>query len=394
MKNTCSTNWKHHHAAKAIPGNMLANNSFERSFDGWVNSGWSILAAQNPKSGKFIIQATKTSSGSTTCDQNVNLIAGHTYRIGAWVRKSSDFAVSNASNTKISIRNSSGPLKDIPITTSIGTGWTEIFGDYKPSSDATLTVSLRSSLAAGYLYADDIFCIDVSDQVANTANSSALTALNTQVKIDGENIEANSRELKSLKADLGNKATASAVSDLKANVQEIDGTLKGSVGKVDGLEITVGELDGKVKTQGETIADSEGKINSMYSIKVETKGDKRVGAGMVLASDGSTSDIIFNADRFSIFNATSETAVPVMIAEGNELYIDSARIKNGSISTAKVGDLSSWNYVYNQQGWALSKDGFLQINGNVAGQGRTVLSNQGFAVYDGNGVARVTLGYY
>ena len=230
--------------------------------------------------------------------------------------------------------------------------------------------------------------------MANTANSSALTALNTQVKIDGENIEANSRELKSLKADLGNKATASAVSDLKANVQEIDGTLKGSVGKVDGLEITVGELDGKVKTQGETIADSEGKINSMYSIKVETKGDKRVGAGMVLASDGSTSDIIFNADRFSIFNATSETAVPVMIAEGNELYIDSARIKNGSISTAKVGDLSSWNYVYNQQGWALSKDGFLQINGNVAGQGRTVLSNQGFAVYDGNGVARVTLGYY
>lgn len=52
-------------AAKAIPGNMLANNSFERSFDGWVNSGWSILAAQNPKSGKYIIQATKTSSGST-----------------------------------------------------------------------------------------------------------------------------------------------------------------------------------------------------------------------------------------------------------------------------------------------------------------------------------------
>ncbi|WP_411170890.1 TipJ family phage tail tip protein [Klebsiella michiganensis] len=381
-------------AAKAIPGNMLANNSFERSFDGWVNSGWSILAAQNPKSGKYIIQATKTSSGSTACDQNVNLIAGHTYRIGAWVRKSGDFAVSNASNTKISIRNSSGPLKDIPITTSIGTGWTEIFGDYKPSSDAALTISLRSSLSAGYLYADDVFCIDVSDQVANTANASALTALNTQVKIDGGNIEANTRELKSLKADLGTKATASAVSDLNANVQEIDGTLKASVEKVDGLDITVGELKGKVKTQGETIADSEGKINSMYSIKVETKGDKRVGAGMVLASDGSTSDIIFNADRFSIFNAISETAVPVMIAEGNELYIDSARIKNGSIGAAKVGDLSSWNYVYNQQGWALSKDGFLQINGNVAGQGRTVLSNQGFAVYDGNGVARVTLGYY
>lgn len=359
-------------AAKAIPGNMLANNSFERSFDGWVNSGWSILAAQNPKSGKYIIQATKTSSGSTACDQNVNLIAGHTYRIGAWVRKSGDFAVSNASNTKISIRNSSGPLKDIPITTSIGTGWTEIFGDYKPSSDAALTISLRSSLSAGYLYADDVFCIDVSDQVANTANASALTALNTQVKIDGGNIEANTRELKSLKADLGTKATASAVSDLNANVQEIDGTLKASVEKVDGLDITVGELKGKVKTQGETIADSEGKINSMYSIKVETKGDKRVGAGMVLASDGSTSDIIFNADRFSIFNAISKTAVPVMIAEGNELYIDSARIKNGTIDTAKIKDatitsakiagaLNSVNYDW-ATGWCLNMNGDMVLN--------------------------------
>lgn len=353
-------------AAKAIPGNMLANNSFERSFDGWVNSGWSILAAQNPKSGKYIIQATKTSSGSTACDQNVNLIAGHTYRIGAWVRKSGDFAVSNASNTKISIRNSSGPLKDIPITTSIGTGWTEIFGDYKPSSDAALTISLRSSLSAGYLYADDVFCIDVSDQVANTANASALTALNTQVKIDGGNIEANTRELKSLKADLGTKATASAVSDLNANVQEIDGTLKASVEKVDGLDITVGELKGKVKTQGETIADSEGKINSMYSIKVETKGDKRVGAGMVLASDGSTSDIIFNADRFSIFNAISKTAVPVMIAEGNELYIDSARIKNGTIDIAKITDrLSSTNYVAGWRGWSITKSGSSEFNNVV-----------------------------
>ena len=353
-------------AAKAIPGNMLANNSFERSFDGWVNSGWSILAAQNPKSGKYIIQATKTSSGSTACDQNVNLIAGHTYRIGAWVRKSGDFAVSNASNTKISIRNSSGPLKDIPITTSIGTGWTEIFGDYKPSSDAALTISLRSSLSAGYLYADDVFCIDVSDQVANTANASALTALNTQVKIDGGNIEANTRELKSLKADLGTKATASAVSDLNANVQEIDGTLKASVEKVDGLDITVGELKGKVKTQGETIADSEGKINSMYSIKVETKGDKRVGAGMVLASDGSTSDIIFNADRFSIFNAISKTAMPVMIAEGNELYIDSARIKNGTIDIAKITDrLSSTNYVAGWRGWSITKSGSSEFNNVV-----------------------------
>lgn len=153
-------------------------------------------------------------------------------------------------------------------------------------------------------------------------------------------------------------------------------------------------LNATVTTQGETLAKNDGQLKSMYSIKVETNNGKKVGAGLVLGSDGSTSDMILYADRFSLFNRNSKTAVPVMIAEGNELYIDTARIKNGSISSAKVGDLSSWNYVYNSQGWALSKDGFLQINGNVAGQGRTVLSNNGFAVYDSNGVARVTLGLF
>jgi hypothetical protein len=59
--------------------------------------------------------------------------------------------------------------------------------------------------------------------------------------------------------------------------------------------------------------------------------------------------MLLYADRFSLFNRNSKTAVPVMIAEGNELYIDSARIKNGAIDIAKITDrLSSTNYV---AGW-------------------------------------------
>lgn len=43
-------------ASKAIIGNMLKNNSFERGFEGWEYVGWTLLEAQNPKSGKYIIQ--------------------------------------------------------------------------------------------------------------------------------------------------------------------------------------------------------------------------------------------------------------------------------------------------------------------------------------------------
>jgi hypothetical protein len=85
----------------------------------------------------------------------------------------------------------------------------------------------------------------------------------------------------------------------------------------------------------------------------------------VLGSDGDTSDMILYADRFSLFNRNSKAAVPVMIAEGNELYIDSARIKNGSIDNAKIGNFicsSNYNWADGSTGWLISKDGACLFN--------------------------------
>lgn len=362
-------------AAKSMPGNMLANNSFERGFDGWSNSGWSTLAAQNPKSGKYIIQATKTSSGSTACDQVVKLTGGQTYRVGAWVRRSGDMAISNASNTKISIRNSSGPLKDITIPASVGTAWTYISGDYKPTADAELIISLRSSLSAGYLYLDDAFCIDVSDEVANTVNAAAISSLTTRVTSAEGKITSQGQQLTSLQNSLGNKADASAVSSLTTRVTNAENKITATSNSLTSLNSTVGTLSSTVQAQGQTLAETNGKVSSMYSIKVETNSGKKVGAGIVLGSDGSTSDMILYADRFSLFNRNSKTAVPVMIAEGNELYIDTARIKNGSIQNAKIGDIQSNNYVGGSEGWRITKSGASEFN-NVVVRGE-VHANSG-----------------
>lgn len=353
-------------ATKSMPGNMLANNSFERGFEGWSNSGWSTLAAQNPKSGKYIIQATKTSSDYTTCDQVIKLTGGQTYRVGAWVRRSGDMAISNASNTKISIRNSSGPLKDITIPASVGTAWTYISGDYKPTADAELIISLRSSLSAGYLYLDDAFCIDVSDEVANTVNAAAISSLTTRVTSAEGNITSQGQQLTSLHNSLANKADASAVSSLTTRVTKAENKIESTASSLTSLNSTVGTLSSSVQAQGQTLADTNGKVNSMYSIKVETNNGKKVGAGIVLGSDGSTSDMILYADRFSLFNRNSKAAVPVMIAEGNELYIDSARIKNGTIDIAKITDrLSSTNYVSGRYGWSITKSGSSEFNNVV-----------------------------
>ncbi len=188
-------------ASKSIIGNMLKNNSFERGFEGWEYVGWTLLEAQNPKSGKYIIQAGKLASGGDSgCNQTIELQAGKTYRIGAWVRKSADFAINNAGNNKISLRNADlTPIKDIPITgAGLSTNWALISGEYTPAKTASVVVSLRASVASGYMYLDDVFCVDVSNEKAIDATSNALSTLNSTVTQQGKDITSNSNSITSL----------------------------------------------------------------------------------------------------------------------------------------------------------------------------------------------------
>ncbi|MDM9411234.1 phage tail tip fiber protein [Klebsiella pneumoniae] len=194
-------------ASKSIIGNMLKNNSFERGFEGWEYVGWTLLEAQNPKSGKYIIQAGKLASGGDSgCNQTIELQAGKTYRIGAWVRKSADFAINNAGNNKISLRNADlTPIKDIPITgAGLSTNWALISGEYTPAKTASVVVSLRASVASGYMYLDDVFCVDVSNEKAINATSNALSTLNSTVTQQGKDITSNSNSITSLSNQMVN----------------------------------------------------------------------------------------------------------------------------------------------------------------------------------------------
>ncbi|HHG1213541.1 TPA: DUF1983 domain-containing protein, partial [Klebsiella pneumoniae] len=139
------------------------------------------------------------------------------------------------------------------------------------------------------------------------------------------------------------------------------------------LTSSVGDLSASVQNTAKTVAAVNGTVSSLWSMKVETVNGKKVGAGITLGSNGETSDIILYADRFSLFNRNNATAVPVMVAEGNELYIDTARIKNssltstkiadGSITNAKIGnEIRSNDFVDGSRGWRIAKDGSSQFN--------------------------------
>lgn len=194
-------------ASKSIIGNMLKNNSFERGFEGWEYVGWTLLEAQNPKSGKYIIQAGKLASGGDSgCNQTIELQAGKTYRIGAWVRKSADFAINNAGNNKISLRNADlTPIKDIPITgAGLSTNWALISGEYTPAKTASVVVSLRASVASGYMYLVCRLLLEKSNEKAIDATSNALSTLNSTVTQQGKDITSNSNSITSLSNQMVN----------------------------------------------------------------------------------------------------------------------------------------------------------------------------------------------
>lgn len=235
-------------ASKAIIGNMLKNNSFERGFEGWEYVGWTLLEAQNPKSGKYIIQAGKLASGGDSgCNQTIELQAGKTYRIGAWVRKSADFAINNAGNNKISLRNADlTPIKDIPITgAGLSTNWALISGEYTPAKTASVVVSLRASVASGYMYLDDVFCVDVSNEKAIDATSNALSTLNSTVTQQGKDITSNSNSITSLSNQIVNGRQNMWVRSVY-NVQLANST----------IEPTFSDINGKAPTSIEEVPDA------------------------------------------------------------------------------------------------------------------------------------------
>ncbi|HGW3165567.1 TPA: DUF1983 domain-containing protein [Klebsiella pneumoniae] len=303
---------------------------------------------------------------------------------------------------------------------------------------AVVWISTRGATGNGTpgysLYIDDLVITDVTDakaaQDASDATASAVSGLTARVtdaegkitaqaqqqaalatKVDNANsrvdnmaktLSDSQNTQASLNTSLQSQIDAQAAANIK-NQTTLDNTIK-SVASITSTQQThatalealatqqttltssVGDLSASVQNTAKTVADVNGTVSSLWSMKVETVNGKNVGAGITLGSNGETSDMILYADRFSLFNRNNATAVPVMVAEGNELYIDTARIKNssltstkiadGSITNAKIGnEIRSNDFVDGSRGWRIAKDGSSQFN-NVIVRGR-VEANSG-----------------
>lgn len=244
---------------------------------------------------------------------------------------------------------------------------------------------------------------------AESRFKAAITSLDTKVTtIDGK-VTAQSTKLDGVYAQV-NPALAGDTAGLAGSDQMFvgvwseqsarieDGVATGQ--RIDTVQVQVGQTNSSVQTVSKAVADLDGKASAMWSVKLQvTAGGQYVAAGIGLGIEntgaGLQSQFLVSADRFAIVNFLAGGSISVPFAvQGGQVFMSSTFIQDGTITNAKIGSyISSTNYIAGQQGWILNKDGTLEINGIVPGQGRLVINALNVSVYDANNVLRVRLGY-
>ena len=205
--------------------------------------------------------------------------------------------------------------------------------------------------------------------------------------------EATARSLLSLQADVnGNKAAINSLNQTFSNYQQATAT------QINGITATINGHTSAITTNAQAIANVNGDLNAMYSIKVavDSNGNQYaagMGVGVQNTPSGMQSQVLFLADRFAVMaQAGGAVTLPFVIQNG-QVFIRETFIQDGTIGNAKIGNyIQSNNYVAGSVGWRLDKGGTFENYGSTAGEGAMKQTNQTISVKDANNVLRVQIG--
>ncbi|MBN5214286.1 phage tail tip fiber protein [Serratia ureilytica] len=273
--------------------------------------------------------------------------------------------------------------------------FTKQVGDLETSTDANITEIKKSQ----------------SDfESATTQKFSEQKSEYTKLNSDNhELIVANSASIKTLDETVATEkeATAQQFSRIESKVDDNTSsitTLNKTVVTNDqaqsqALNQVRSEMDGKisaVSTESKTSIDKlTGTINASHTMTVDANGV--YGGFKLLATDGEAngSAAIFSVDKFMITTADKDPnkVKPIFVADtaNNEIYLDTARIRDASIGNAKIADASinsakianasidsakisqeiasdNWYSSGGTQGWAINKNGWANFR-NVSVKG-------------------------
>ena len=222
------------------------------------------------------------------------------------------------------------------------------------------------------------------------ANSAGIQRVDN-VMVDASKAVAES--LKTLDATAGGNAN---ITDFAKTMSDFTQT---SATKINSLSVTVNGQAAAITTNAQAVADINGNLNAMYSIKVgvDVNGVQYaagMGLGVQNTPGGMQSQVIFLADRFAVMSQAGAAASLPFVIQNGQTFIRDTFIQYAAITLAKIGELRSSNYIAGQSGTIMKSDGTFEVNGAAAGQGRILINNEGQKVYDQNGTLRVVVGKY
>ncbi len=207
--------------------------------------------------------------------------------------------------------------------------------------------------------------------------------------------EATARSLLSLQTDVnGNKAAINSLNQTFSNYQQATAT------QINGITATINGHTSAITTNAQAIANVNGDLNAMYSIKVGVSSNGQyyaagMGIGVENTPSGMQSQVIFLADRFAVTHQAGATVTLPFVIQNGQVFIREALIGDGTISNTKIGNYiqsSTWDGTGNV-GWHINKSGYATFN-NVTVRGSIYATNGNFSfngsgnttVINGNGV--------
>lgn len=329
--------------------------------------------------------------------------------------------------------------------------WVKFTGVISLSASVTRShvwISTRGqsgSNTPGYsVYIDDFVITDVTDaaeaqQTANanataisslqaktsdldgkiTAQTSQLTSMQSKVDASSSKVDQLSKTISdsqstqaSLNTSLQSQIDAQASANIKnqtdlnsatTSIASIKSTQATQATQISAMAKTQTDMTASLNSQSASIqtlqeaVSNNDALNSTWMVKMETNNNgQKYAAGIALGVDGKNmqSQFLVQADRFALINTSNGNTTTPFVIDNGVTYMNAAFIKDGSIGSAKVGDLMSSNFQENVRGWRISRDGTMNINGSGPGSSRTVITNGRIEVYDSNNRLRVRMGIF
>lgn len=240
--------------------------------------------------------------------------------------------------------------------------------------------------------ADD-YLGDIADDFLTSADGDRLTSdIDTNLEAALQNALANHGTVEHQWAQYGEVRADILV--VKTTIAQVDKAMAEMSTQV---QAQFNNVTAALEDKLTAVVDATG-ASAIYTLKTGVRiNGVMYNAGMsiaVLAETGkpAVTRVGFNANQFVLMSGSSDTQYSPFAVVNGQVFISDAFIQYGQITLAKIGELRSANYVQGQTGTIMKSDGTFEMNGAVAGEGATKMTNLNYSVKDGNGVLRVQIG--